>query len=99
MSAINKEVLTSKTTLTAIASIIVSGVGVALGDVTAYGGLQTGLLGLVAIFLRAAVGGVAERADAATATAQAVQAVQAEQVAQEKREEVTRVDMPLAGES
>ena len=57
------------------------------------------LIGLVAIFLRAAVGGVAERADAATATAQAVQAVQAEQVAQEKREAVTRVDMPLAGES
>ena len=91
----NIEVLKSKTALAAVASIIVAGMGVALGDATAGEGLQAGVLSLVALFLRAAVGNVADKAEAATVAAQSaadtVKAVQA------KREAVAPV-MPAAGE-
>lgn len=91
----NIEVLKSKTALAAVASIIVAGMGVAMGDATAWEGLQAGVLSLVAIFLRAAVGNVADKAEAATVAAQqAADTVQAEQA---KREAAAPV-MPAAGE-
>lgn len=90
----NIEVLKSKTALAAVASIIVAGMGVALGDATAWEGLQAGVLSLVAMFLRAAVGNVADKAEAAKVAAQSaadtVKAVQA-------KSEAAPV-MPAAGE-
>lgn len=91
----NLKVLKSKTALAAVASIIVAGMGVAMGDATAWEGLQAGVLSLVALFLRAAVGNVADTATAAQQAAQ--QAADTVQAAQAKREAVAPV-MPAAGE-
>jgi len=73
----NSEVLKSKTTLTAVVGMLIAGIQLYMGDATAAQGLQTGLTALVAIFLRAAIGGVAAKAETAAAAANdAVQAVQ-----------------------
>ena len=98
----NIEVLKSKTVLAAIVSLATSAAGVYLGDATAWQGVQAGVLALVAIFMRAALGGVADKAAAAAAAAQAAaEGVTAQaKDAQDRRQpkEAARAAMPAAGE-
>ncbi len=95
----NIEVLKSKTVLASIVGLIASGVGVYLGDATAMQGVQTGLIALVGIFLRAAVADVGQRADAAASAAQdAATAAQGAADVVIKREAAEPATMPAAGE-
>lgn len=96
----NLEVLKSKTALAALVGLVTSVAGVALGDVTAWQGIQTGVLALVAIFLRAAVGNVADTATAAQQAAQqAADAVQAAKSAPAGEQgAASAFIMPAAGE-
>ncbi len=62
----NIELLKSKTVLASVALLVLSGVRVAMGDATALQGVQEGIMALVPIFLRAAIGkGAGAAADAA----------------------------------
>ena len=62
----NIELLKSKTVLASVALLVLSGVRVAMGDATALQGVQEGIMALVPIFLRAAIGkGAGAAAEAA----------------------------------
>ena len=62
----NIELLKSKTVLASVALLVLSGVRVAMGDATAMQGVQEGVMALIPIFLRAAIGkGADAAADAA----------------------------------
>ena len=60
------ELLKSKTVLASVALLVLSGVRVGMGDATALQGVQEGIMALVPIFLRAAIGkGAGAAAEAA----------------------------------
>lgn len=62
----NIELLKSKTTIASVLLLILSGVRVGMGDATAIQGVQEGIMALVPIFLRAAIGkGAGAAAEAA----------------------------------
>ena len=62
----NIELLKSKTVLASVALLVLSVVRVAMGDATALQGVQEGIMALIPIFLRAAIGkGAGVAADAA----------------------------------
>ena len=62
----NIELLKSKTVLASVALLVLSVVRVAMGDATALQGVQEGIMALVPIFLRAAIGtGAGAAAEAA----------------------------------
>ena len=62
----NIELLKSKTVLASMALLVLSGVRVGMGDATALQGVQEGIMALVPIFLRAAIGkGAGAAAEAA----------------------------------
>ena len=76
----NIELLKSKTVLASVALLVLSGVRVAMGDATALQGVQEGIMALVPIFLRAAIGkgaGAAAEAAAQGAEQGAKQGVEA----------------------
>lgn len=65
--------LKSKTVWASVASLATSAAGVALGDATAWQGVQAGIMALVAIFMRAAIakaGGTDASASDASASEQ-----------------------------
>ena len=76
----NIELLKSKTVLASVALLVLSGVRVGMGDATALQGVQEGIMALIPIFLRAAIGkgaGAAEDAAAQGAEQGAKQGVEA----------------------
>lgn len=94
----NIEVLKSKTVMASVVGLVASAVGVYLGDATAMQGLQTGLIALVGIFLRAAVADVGQRADAAAVAAQDAAAAAQGAATMVKSEAAAASTMPAAGE-
>ena len=99
----NIELLKSKTVLASVALLVLSVVRVAMGDATALQGVQEGIMALVPIFLRVAIGkGAGAAADAAAqgaeqGAARGVEAGAAKVVVVAPAEEVAPL-RPAAGE-